>query len=212
MTVSLRRWGKRNLRSFPWRKPGYKPFEILITEVLLTRTRAEAVAQVAPRILSAYPSPASLNCAQPERLEALVRPLGLYKKRGSALRRLSGDLMANHGGHVPRDSASLQGLPGVGRYAANATACFAFKARVPIVDSNVARVLRRYFRLRPPQSRLATDAEYWNRAARILPKSRDVRLHNWSLLDLGALICKPRNPDCEVCPLSEKCSMRQEFA
>lgn len=198
------RWIRRNGRHFFWREPGLTRFEVLVTEVLLARTRADAVEPVAQNLLREYPDAPALANAQIESVERILYPLGLYRKRAKALVGLAGTLVERHGGRVPRDLESLLSLPYVGRYAANAILGVAFGARRPVVDANVARLFERYFGLRPAVGKLEHAEEYWDLATSLLP-SKNVRLYNWSLLDLGALVCIPRSPRCEVCPLRKDC-------
>lgn len=181
-----------------------EPYESLVVEVLLARTRAESVEPVARDFLDRYPSPAALQDAKTEAVEDLLRPLGLFRKRAGALLDCAERLVTDLGGEVPEDVEDLQELSYVGRYAANAILCFGFGRVRPVVDSNVARVFRRYFDLREPKSKLGNDELYWKVAAQLIPKE-NTRHYNWSLLDLGAAICTPQNPACERCPMAEGC-------
>jgi A/G-specific adenine glycosylase len=198
-------WGRNHSRSFFWRERELDPYESLVVEVLLARTRAESVEPVAREFLDRYPTPGALRQAVPESVEDLLRPLGLFRKRASALLDCAERLVVEHGGEVPEDVGELQELPYVGRYAANAILCFSFGRSQPVVDSNVARVFERYFDLREPESKLGNDKLYWAVAGRLVPKEK-TRLYNWALLDLGSAICMPRSPNCEKCPVSVRCA------
>lgn len=204
-TDSVLGWGRDNMRSFFWREQGLSAYECLVVEVLLARTRAETVEDVALRFLETYPNPDSLATADYTELEELLHPLGLFRKRARAFERMGGMLKEEYEGHVPQDLEDLRRLPYVGRYAANAILCFCFGERRAIVDANVARIFQRYFGLEAPTSKLENEEGYWQLAESLLP-DRDVRLYNWSLLDLGAQICAPQNPMHEECPLSTTCT------
>lgn len=197
-------WGRVHGRTFGWRLPGRSTFELLLTEVLLARTRADAVVPVLERLLGQYPDAVALAAGSLDDLEAIVRPLGLYRKRARALVPLARALVARHGGHPPVTIDELMALPYVGRYAANAFLSFARGRAVPVVDANVARLFERYWGLAPAKGKLDAAEPHWQMAARLLP-SAEVALYNWTLLDLGALICKPRKTACDQCPLRASC-------
>lgn len=197
-------WGKTHGRQFPWRARGLSTFELLVTEVLLARTRADAVVSVAHALFGRWPDAISLAHARQDELEQVLAPLGLFRKRARALLPLAQQLVERHAGHPPASLEALLTLPYVGRYAANAFLCFGLGQRRPVVDANVARVFQRYFGVAPWPGKLEHAEDYWTLAARLLPLD-DVQRYNWSLLDLGAIICKPRTPDCPQCPLRETC-------
>ncbi len=113
--------------------------------------------------------------------------------------------MAAHGGRVPTELDDLLALPQVGRYGAHAVRCFAFGKPDPIVDTNVARVLGRYYGI-APLAQLHTDDRMWGVAARLVAGTRRPKQLNWALLDLGATVCLSRRPLCPACPLVSECS------
>lgn len=201
---ALIEWGRAHGRRFAWRERGRSSFELLLTEVLLARTRAAAVVPVIDDLLRRYPDASALVAADQAELEAVLMPLGLFRKRARALIPLAQQLVARHGGHVPTDLGQLLELPYVGRYAANAYLCFGLGRARPVVDANVARLLQRYWGFAPWQGKLEHAEAYWAFAEELLP-ARDVQLYNWTLLDLGATVCKPRRPDCPRCPLRDTC-------
>jgi A/G-specific adenine glycosylase len=197
-------WGRAAGRPFQWREPGLSTFELLLTEVLLARTRAAAVVPVVNALFSRWPDALSLAAADPAELEQVLQPLGLFRKRARALHLLAEKLVNSHGGTVPLTLEALLELPYVGRYAANAYLCFGLRQRRPVVDANVARLFERYWGQTPWQGKLEGAESYWALADHLLP-ANDVQLYNWSLLDLGALVCKPRGPACSQCPLQATC-------
>lgn len=204
---ALLRWGKSSGRDFAWRRSDVTPFEVLVTEILLSKTRAEAVAPVGHLLFEQYRQPADLARAKRRTLEKLLYPLGLHRKRARNLVECASSLVNDHRGVVPESVADLMQLPSVGRYAANATASVAFHQRLAVVDANVARIYQRVFSLPEIPPRLSTAHDLWTLAQRILPTKR-VREFNWALLDLGGTICTARRPSCESCPLAAICDLR----
>lgn len=195
----LLRWGRANRRSFPWRADGVDPFRVLVAEVLLQRSRASTVARVYGPFFERWPAPAELAKAQERSIASVIRPLGLVG-RARTLRRMARAVRDR--GAVPRTVEGLLALPGVGPYAAAATAVVAFGARVGVVDGVSARVYRRYFGLRgagPIDRGLVAFVD------QVTPR-RAVREWNWAVLDLAALVCVPQVPRCQVCPLVATCA------
>lgn len=197
-------WGQQYLRPHFWRTDDLDAFSMLVVEVLLVRTRAEAVASVAKTLLTRFPTPTALLSADPHELQGLLKPLGLFRKRSEGLLSLSAKLLEQHGGQVPEDEVSLLSLPYVGRYTANAVLCFCFGARRPIVDANVARLFSRCFAAPMPRGKLDMNHAMWDLAGVLLPKT-DVKTYNWSLIDLGRAVCTPGTPICGDCPLGSGC-------
>ncbi|MFN0251530.1 MAG: A/G-specific adenine glycosylase [Kofleriaceae bacterium] len=200
----LLRWFVSNRRAFFWREAAVAPFALLVTEILLTKTRAELAAPVATEVLKRFPTPAALARAEPRALARTLYSLGLHEKRAEGLVSCARTLLDSHGGNVPDNAAALERLPYVGRYAANAVASVAFGHRVGIVDSNVARVFGRVFALPPPPKRLSTAHAWWRLADSLVPRDH-AKEFNWALLDLGSAVCTPRNPKCVSCPLATNC-------
>jgi len=200
----LRAWHRDNVRDFPWRRRFGDPYAVLIAELLLRKTTARQVAGVYTDFLSEYPSPGSLAEASIDGLSERLRPLGLAH-RADLLHRLGASLVSRHGGRVPNTAGELMKLPGVGRYTANAVLCFAYGQRVPIVDSNVIRVLKRVFGVVSNRSRAHLDAQMWQAASALLPRlaSEDYQL---ALLDFAAIVCRHRRPQCATCPIRPGCA------
>lgn len=201
----FRQFYRKHGRDFPWRDKGTTPFEILVAEMLLRQTQAIQVAAVWPSLRERYPGPRELAAADQSALVELLTPLGLGNQRAKALREMSTELIRKHRGRVPRKIEALLALPHVGLYAAHATACFAFGQRVPVVDTNVLRVLGRVFGEKYGlDNRRAPKA--WQVAQEIMPPKGSAREHNYGLLDFSALVCTPKKPLCRVCPINGKCT------
>lgn len=201
---ALLEWAHRNGRSYQWRQPSPVPYEILVTEILLAKTQADAVAPVVEQLFARYRNVASLARARVKGLEQLLYPLGLHRKRARNLKECANVIVRHHDGAVPRSIEDLMDLPSVGRYAANAIASVAFDEPVAVVDANVVRVYRRVFSLPPPPKRLSTAHELWEFASAILPTTQ-TKEFNWALLDLGGTVCVAKNPTCSGCPLRKVC-------
>jgi len=195
-------WHEAHSRCFPWRETR-DAYPILLAEVLLQRTQAIQVERSFRGFLREFPKPEILARAPTTAVEEAIRPLGLAK-RASTLKLMGEALVQRHRGCVPATLDELLLLPGVGRYVAVATLCFAFGARLGLVDANVIRVLGRYFSVHSERSRPRDDPELWNLATRLTPR-HDPATYNRALIDFASLVCTPRSPRCSHCPLGRTC-------
>lgn len=201
MRRRLLAWGQSHRRAFPWRSTR-DPFRVLVAEVLLQRTRADAVVSVYGELFQRWPTARRLARAQVRSIAAVIRPLGLAY-RAPRLRQLARTIADRR--EVPRDAGALQRLPGVGRYVANATLATAFGCHAGVVDGVSARVYRRFLGL--SSERLPVDdGALWALVERITPR-RAAREWNWAVLDLAAGVCVPAKPRCGECPLSARCRL-----
>ena len=199
-------WMRTARRGFFWRNPDVSPFALLVTEILLSRTRARSVEPVAMRLLARFPQSTDLAHADVGDVALILRPLGLHHKRALRLIACARQLLSRFDGEVPRSPSQLMTLPYVGRYAANAVACFGFDRRRAVVDTNVSRVYQKLFSLSPPPARLSAADELWEFGRRILPRSGlAAKEFNWAILDLGGMVCLPRRPLCALCPVAFTC-------
>jgi A/G-specific adenine glycosylase len=176
----------------------------LVAEVLSHQTQLSRVIPVYEAVLARYPTVQAMAGAPLDDVKSITDPLG-YKVRGRWLH-ASALAVAEGGAAVfPQTLDELRRLPGVGRYTAGALMSFAHHRDAPILDTNVARVLRRYFGI-PVPARARTQV-LWELAAAIIPRGKGP-LINQALMDLGAMVCRSRNPDCDVCPLRRGCRWR----
>ncbi len=202
--INLLNWFQSSGRQFPWRQTR-NPYAILLAEKLLQQTSVRpGLVQAYYDLLSSYPTPTALAAADIDEVSTIIQSLGL-RYRAQELVTLAQAICEKHKGHIPQDFKSLMALPGVGDYTSRAILCFAFGQDVPIVDTNVARILYRVFGL--PGSMPANPARKRSLielAGSLVPlgQSRDFNL---ALLDLGAMICKPAKPQCQSCPLLPVC-------
>jgi len=198
---SLLNWYRRNARDLPWRQTS-DPYAILVSEFMLQQTQVATVIPYYEEWLHRFPDFAVLAAASENDVLHAWQGLGYYS-RARNLRATAIAVMKKHAGVFPRNLASIQELPGIGRYTANAIATFAFDQSVPIVEANIARVLSRLFDLQLPIDTSAGREQVWSAAAQILPR-RNARQHNSGLMELGALVCGAR-PKCGICPAKIYC-------
>lgn len=190
-------------RSFPWRGEKASPFSILVAEILLKQTRAEKVEKVWPSLVARYPSVDDLANSNPDELFEMIAELGFGNQRTRALIDLV-SAIKQIGGKLPTQPRELVKLPYVGIYTANAVACFAFGRREPIVDLGIVRIISRLAGVKPPKD-IRRASLIWEIARALLPKKK-FKEHNYGLLDFAALVCKPRSPRCDKCPIAATCA------
>lgn len=196
-------WFRANGRSFPWRERSSTTYRLTIAEILLQRTQAEVAKRFLPKFLRAYSSWASLAREDERRLGEFLRPLGLWRRRAKSLSALAKELVKRDG-RMPTRRDELETLPGVGQYIASAILLSCYRGREPLLDVNMSRVLERYFGPRKLAD-IRYDT-YLQRLSREVISVGDPRILNWGILDFGALICRPRQPLCDRCPLASGCS------
>lgn len=186
-------WFARHQRPLPWRRD-YDPYQVWVSEVMLQQTRMDVVLPYFATFLKRFPTLRALARAGDEEVMAAWSGLGYYRRA----RMLHAAARAANG-RVPRTVEQLMALPGVGRYTAGAIASIAFNERAPIVDGNVARVLARIF---------GTEGDAWPLADALVQACKTPRNCNQGLMEIGALICTPRNPSCLLCPVRNECATR----
>lgn len=198
-------WFGRNGRSFPWRDHDRSPYEILVAEILLQRTTAAGVARAYPALIGRYPSWAALARSSPEDLEFALRPLGLWRQKARALRRLA-LFFEERAGAIPDSRAALERLPGIGPYTASTVLAIVYGRVEPFVDVNMVRLLGRFFGL-PTGVRGGNARLLRALGLQLVSGGRSLEV-NWAVLDLAALVCRARSPLCQRCPLRTRCRYR----
>ena len=202
----LRAWYRRNHRDLPWRRTR-NPYHVLVSELMLQQTQVSRVVTYYDRFITRFPTLESLAESPPRHVREAWEGLGYYA-RARNLHALSREITRDGGpGALPAEPAALRQLPGIGPYTAGAVASFAFERRAPLVDTNVARVLRRVFApsLLPKAAR--TPAALWAIAAALLPRTGGgTWTHNQALMELGALVCTARVAHCSRCPVRSLCA------
>lgn len=199
-------WFCFHQRDLPWRA-GYDPYHIWISEVMLQQTRMEVVLPYFRRFVKRFPAVEALAAADLQEVLAAWSGLGYYR-RARMLHAGGRRIVERHRGRMPSDHQELLAIPGVGRYTAGAIGSIAFDLPRPIVDGNVARLLSRLFAVRDPLGSASLSRRMWRLARSLVEASGSPRNFNQGLMELGALLCRPRNPACEVCPFSGDCRAR----
>jgi len=195
-------WFVRSARDLPWRRHR-TPYRIWVSEVMLQQTQVDTVVPYYERFLKRFPTVHVLADATLEEVLKVWEGLGYYA-RARRLHRAARQLVSSNGGDLPERFDELEELPGVGVYTAGAVASIAFGESVPAVDGNVRRVLCRLFGVRDDVTRSATKRKLRDLAADLLPPGR-AGPFNEALIDLGAIVCTPRSPSCDRCPLCDLC-------
>jgi A/G-specific adenine glycosylase len=203
----LLRWYGRHRRDLPWRRTE-DPYHILVSEIMLQQTQVERVVPKYQEFLERYPTLAALAGSAPEEVKRLWYPLG-YNVRPLNLHGIAREAVASYGGRLPDDAVTLRGMRGIGRYTAGALLCFAYRRPVPIVDTNVRRVLGRVFLGPRGLKRLRGQKTMWDLAGALVP-SRRAYDYNQALMDFGATWCTARAPRCTPCPMRTFCVTYRE--
>lgn len=195
-------WYRQHGRDLPWRRT-HDPYAILVSEIMLHQTTVTTVMPVYQTFLERFPTIESLYEASLDAVKAITDPLG-YKVRGSWLKGIATVVVEEWGGQWPENVEALMTLPGVGRYTAGAVASFALGLDAPIVDTNVKRVLGRYFGIEYMTPKAGIEHALWALAEAVVPPG-DAYRFNQALMDFGAMVCTARKPLCLVCPAEAFC-------
>jgi A/G-specific adenine glycosylase len=221
----LLKWYTTNARDLPWRRTT-DPYAIWVSEIMLQQTQVKTVLGYWERWMRALPSVNALAKARPATIHKLWEGLGYYT-RVRNMQKAAQEIMAHHGGKFPRDYEAILELPGIGRYTAGAIASIAFNEPRAILDGNVMRVLARIFGIEGNAREKPANEELWKLAGemvvaaqtrpasggkvrdsspRLLPSGQNCCSHlNQALMELGALICTPKQPKCPICPARKCC-------
>ena len=190
---------------FPWRKEKLSPYQIVIAEVLLQRTKAETIEKFYNKFLCTFPSWESIADAEIGFIEEQLRPIGLYRQRAKRIKDLAVEMVKLRG-EFPTDRHLLDEIPFLGQYIANAIELQVFNKPKPLLDVNMARVIERYFGERQ-MADIRYDPYLQNLAYMVTnhPQAKEL---NWAILDFAAAVCKARKPQCEKCLLSTSCKFK----
>ena len=206
LTTHLLDWYQQHARSMPWR--GHPdPYAVWVSEIMCQQTQVETVIPYFLRWMERFPTVAALANAEEQDVLALWEGLGYYA-RARSLHKAARIVSTQYQGHLPQSRVELAALPGIGPYTAGAIASLAFGLDEAALDGNIRRVLSRVFNVNLPARSPAGEARLWELARQVLPAGQ-AGDWNQALMDLGAMVCKPRQPVCSVCPLKTDC---QAFA
>lgn len=208
---SLRRrllsWYSKHERDLPWRK-SRDPYRVWVSEVMLQQTQVETVRSYFQRFMQAFPNVQALAAADEQQVLKLWEGLGYYRRaRGlhAAAKVVAGEL----DGKFPDDVPGLMKLPGIGRYTAGAIVSIAYDKPAPILEANTIRLLTRLVAYRDDPTKSAGQKLLWGIAEELLPL-KQVSRFNQALMELGSLVCTPKDPQCRACPLASLCQANQQ--
>ncbi len=202
VATRLLAWYGRCGRDLPWRRTR-DPYRVWLSEIMLQQTGVATVIPYYQRFLQRFPDVAALAAATVDEVIELWAGLGYYS-RARHLHAAARQVISELGGGFPDDLQGLTALPGIGRSTAGAILSIAFDKKAPILDGNVRRVLVRLYAIDQPPRVAAVEKILWRRAAELTP-SESPHDYAQAIMDLGATVCVPRNPDCGACPLSALC-------
>jgi A/G-specific adenine glycosylase len=203
---SLLAWFHKFQRDLPWRKTK-DPYRIWLSEIMLQQTRVAAVIPYYERFLARFPNVKSLAEAPEEEVLRLWSGLGYYS-RARNLQKAARQIVAKFGGAFPEKREDILSLSGIGEYTASAIASIAFNQRAAVLDGNVARVLSRLGALRGDLRERKKWQALQSEAARLLPIDAPGDW-NQAMMELGAMVCTPRAPQCLLCPVAAHCEARK---
>ncbi len=195
-------WFAARARSFPWREHP-TPYHVWVSEVMLQQTQMATVLPYYRRFIARFPDVETLAAAPLDEVLKLWEGMGYYR-RAHLLHQAARVVVEEYDGHLPADERALLALPGVGPYTAGAILSIAFGKPAPILDGNAKRVLSRLDDIDADIDRAATVRRLWARAAELVDPDRPGDF-NQALMELGSLVCLPRNPLCHECPLQPYC-------
>jgi len=203
---NLLAWFRRSQRDLPWRRTK-DPYRIWISEIMLQQTRVAAVIPYYERFLERFPNVRALAEAPPEEVLRLWSGLGYYS-RARHLQKAAQQIVAKHGGEFPNHEEDVLALAGIGRYTAAAILSIAFGAKHAVLDGNVARVLARIGAIRGE----LRESRRWRGLQKTAAEFLDAGSPgdwNQAVMELGAMVCTPRAPQCLLCPVASFCRARQ---
>jgi A/G-specific adenine glycosylase len=199
-------WYEEHARDLPWRTTS-DPYKIWVSEIMLQQTRVESVLPYYQRWMEKYPKLEDLARAGEEEVLSSWEGLGYYR-RAINLHRGVKEIQQNYDGIIPEEPDLLQKLPGIGPYTAGAIASIAFNRPAPILDGNIRRLFTRLFNIQEPIELSKTEKMLWAIARKLVPEDSPGDF-NQGMMELGALICVPRNPKCDQCPLEPICAAKK---
>jgi len=194
----LLRWYDTNSRQFPWRKGNLSLYKVLVSEILLWRTRADTIDNFYPKFFSLYPSKRALGKSSIEDLTRILQPLGLQNRRAKMLKNVAAGTFRKR----ITDEQSFRKMFGVGQYVARATLAIYYDVNIVPVDENIRRLLKRVF-------------DFSIRNMRSISKDEDLFLKElinrehkkviWAMIDHSSMVCIRDSPSCQSCAFNRYC-------
>ncbi len=200
------KWYRTHRRDLPWRNTN-SPYAIWISEVMLQQTQVETVIPYYRRFLKRFPALQDLAKARPDSIFRIWQGLGYYR-RAEQLRSAARLIVKEHKGQFPKRAVELAKLPGFGPYTAGAVASIAFAEPEPAIDGNVMRVMSRLFFITMPMTNTVVQHRLRPLVLKLMGRAKPGAF-NQALMELGALICRPKQPKCQACPLRLHCRARK---
>jgi A/G-specific adenine glycosylase len=199
-------WFRETARNLPWRRT-YDPYHVWISEIMLQQTQMDRGVAYFQRWIERFPDVRAVAEADEQEILKYWEGLGYYA-RARNLHRAAKVIVEEFAGCIPCDYDRLGSLPGIGPYTAAAIASVAGNRDIPVIDANVARVFARLFDIDLPVKSREARQRIAGIAEQLLPHGR-ARVFNQALMDLGGLVCTPKSPRCDMCPISLSCTARQ---
>lgn len=199
---ALVKWYLANKRDLPWRKTR-DPYRIWVSEVMLQQTQVNTVIPYFHKFIARFPDVQALAASDLQSVLKMWEGLGYYG-RARNLHKAAGIVVREHGGVIPDTADNIRQLPGVGEYISAAVLSIAYNLPLPVVDGNVKRVLARLFLLDAPVNHPGAHPVFREKAGQLMDAAVPA-VYNQALMELGALVCRPRHPQCAACPLQNHC-------
>lgn len=206
--AALEEWFEENRRDLPWRKTD-DPYKIWVAEIMLQQTQVGTVLGYYDEFLEEFPTVETLADASQDDVLKAWEGMGFYA-RARRLHKAARVVVEEYGGTLPSSEKELRKLPGIGDYTTAAIGAFAFDQDSPVVDSNVERVMARWAGIDNPIDRRDTQARIESMLESALESTDGPGLLSEGIMELGALVCTARNPDCERCPLAACCAAHRD--
>jgi A/G-specific adenine glycosylase len=198
----LIKWFKSNGRDFSWRKTTSN-YKKIVSEVLLQRTKAEAVEKYYSDFFDKYPDWETLSASSEEKIIEVIIPLGLWHRKSKSLLSLARVLAAQNG-RFPEKRDEIENLPGIGQYITNAILLYCHNKREPLLDTNMSRVLERIFGKRK-MADIRYDPYLQNLSRQVVDCDNSINI-NYAILDFAAIVCKITKPSCQNCIFEKMCN------
>jgi A/G-specific adenine glycosylase len=208
MDDALIEWYDKNKRSLPWRELGVTAWGVLVSEIMLQQTPVARVEPIWLEWMERWPVPSGLAAVSQGEVVRAWGKLG-YPRRALRLHAAAAEIAAKHNDVVPSDVDTLLALPGIGDYTARAVAAFAYGKRVPVVDTNVRRVVARAVHGAGDTGPASNTRDMADVEALLPEVEADAAVMSIALMELGAVVCTARTPRCVGCPILAECAWQR---